>query len=82
MKTRILLATFLCGVLLAMPVFSKAESRIDKIKRTKTLEVGTREGIPPFGYYDEKGQWVGWSLDMTKALHKVIEKKMGMNIEH
>jgi len=81
MKSKCRLAIVLCVTLLAMPVMSLGESRIDKIKRTKKLDAGAREGIPPFGFYDEKGQWVGWCMDLTRALHKVIVKKLGMDIE-
>jgi ABC-type amino acid transport substrate-binding protein len=68
-------------MMFAIPVLSGAQSRLDKVKRTKKLEVGAREGIPPFGFYDEKGQWVGWSMELSRALHRVISKKLGMDIE-
>ena len=81
MKTRCIIAIVLCVGLLMMPVLSAAGSRIDKVKRTGKLTVGAREGSPPFGFYDQKGNWVGWSMDLSSALHKLIEKKLGMDIE-
>ena len=80
MKTRYFLSIVMCFMMFAIPVLSGAQSRLDKVKRTKKLEVGAREGIPPFGFYDEKGQWVGWSMELSRALHRVISKKLGMDI--
>ena len=81
MKTRWIIVILLCVGLLMIPVLSGAENRIDKIKRTGKLYVGAREGSPPFGFYDEKGNWVGWAMDVSRAMYKLIEKKMGMDIE-
>ena len=60
MKTRLILCIVLCIGVLAMPLLGNAESRIDKIKRTKTLTVGAREGSPPFGFYDKNSLKTSW----------------------
>ncbi len=58
-----------------------AESVLDKVKRDKKILVGTRESAPPYGYIDADGNWVGWSMDLSRAIHKIIEKKIGMELE-
>jgi len=52
-----------------------AKGRLDKVMESKKLTVGAREGAPPFGFVNEKGEWVGWSMDLSKAIHQSIEKK-------
>ncbi len=56
-------------------------SVLDKVRRERKLVVGARDGAPPFGFYDESGQWVGWSIDLSKALHGAIETKLGLGID-
>lgn len=58
-----------------------AESKLDKVKREKKIVVGTRESAPPYAYIDANGEWVGWSLDLSRAIHDVIAKKLGMDLE-
>ena len=57
------------------------ESRYDKILASKHLVVGAQEGTAPFGYIDDKGQVAGWAVDLSRLLHDVIEKKMGVKLE-
>ena len=58
-----------------------ADGRLEKVMESKKLTVGAREGAPPFGFVNEKGEWVGWSMDLSKAIHQSIEKKLGTKIE-
>ena len=57
-----------------------AQSRYDKVLQEKKLIVGAQEGSAPYGYVDEKGELAGWGVDLSKALHALIEKKMGTKI--
>lgn len=60
---------------------ANAESVLDKVMRDKKIIVGTRESAPPYAYIDAQGAWVGWSLDLSKALHNIIEQKLETKLE-
>lgn len=60
---------------------ASAESKLDKVKREKKIVVGTRESAAPYAYIDSNGDWVGWSLDLSRAIHDVIAEKLGMELE-
>lgn len=73
--------TLLCaGALLTSATQVHAQSKYDKVLQEKKLVVGAQEGTPPYGYVDEKGEVAGWAVDLSKALHAAIEKKMGTKI--
>jgi ABC-type amino acid transport substrate-binding protein len=58
-----------------------AESTLEKINRTGVFTVGTRTASPPFGYINKQNEWVGFSIDLAKLVHKNIEKKLGKSIK-
>ncbi len=58
-----------------------AESTLEKISRTGVLTVGTRTGSPPFGYINKQNEWVGFSIDLARLVHKAIEKKLGKSVK-
>jgi ABC-type amino acid transport substrate-binding protein len=74
------------GALLSLALLATSAStaeagKVESVTEAKKLVVGARQGAPPFGYIDEQGEWVGWSMDVSRALHKVIEKKFGVTLE-
>jgi polar amino acid transport system substrate-binding protein len=60
---------------------STAETTLEKIKRTGVFTVGTRTGSPPFGYINKQNEWVGFSIDLSRQVHKNIEKKLGRSVK-
>lgn len=60
---------------------ANADSVLDKVVRDKKIIVGTRESAPPYAYIDAQGNWVGWSLDLSRALHGIIEQKLDTKLE-
>ncbi len=58
-----------------------AESTLEKINRTGVFTVGTRTGSPPFAYINKQNEWVGFSIDLARLVHKNIEKKLGKSIK-
>ena len=58
-----------------------AESTLEKINRTGVFTVGARTASPPFGYINKQNEWVGFSIDLTKLVHKNIEKKLNKSIK-
>lgn len=60
---------------------ASADSVLDKVTQDKKIIVGTRESAPPYAYVDANGEWVGWSLDLSRALHAIIEQKLDAQLE-
>ncbi len=86
MKVKIFLATVLSVLLVALPLAGCAggeapEGVLDKIKRTGEITIGHREGSVPFGFYNDAGNWVGFSIDLGELLTKQLEKDLNMTIK-
>lgn len=76
------LGYLLCMTLLVSLVAGSAfAGTFDKIETSGKFIVGAREGAVPFGFYDKEGNWVGFSLDIAKEVHKKLEEKLGKKIE-
>ncbi len=58
-----------------------AESTLEKINRTGVFTVGTRTASPPFGYINKQNEWVGFSIDLARLVHKSVEKKLNKSIK-
>jgi polar amino acid transport system substrate-binding protein len=50
----------------------KVTSTIDNIKSKKKLVVGTAPGYLPFDMKDKKGNYVGYDMDLAKAIGKAL----------
>lgn len=59
---------------------AQAQSKYDKVLQEKKIVVGAQEGTAPYGYVDDKGELAGWAVELSKALHALIERKMGIKI--
>lgn len=83
-KVRLLFLYFIVamiGVLwLTAPVY--AEDTLEKIEKKGQVVMGHREGAIPFGFYNKAGEWVGFSMDIGKALHKALEDKFNKPIKY
>lgn len=76
------LVIVLAAVLLVVSgAAANAETTLEKINRTGVFTVGTRAGSPPFGFYNRRNQWVGFSIDLARLVHKKIEKRLGKAIK-
>lgn len=60
---------------------AQVQSKYDRVLQNKKIIAGAQEGTPPFGYVDEKGDVAGWAVDLSKALHALIEKKMDTKLD-
>src|SRR3990172_4838099 len=70
------------GLVLGLAVTGwAAESTLEKINRTGVFTVGARTGSPPFAYINKQNEWVGFSIDLARLVHKNIEKKLGKSIK-
>lgn len=54
---------------------------LEKIKQTGVINAGTRKDAIPFGYINEQGKWVGYSLDVLEIIRKDVEKQLGKPIK-
>jgi ABC-type amino acid transport substrate-binding protein len=60
---------------------SHGESVLDKIEKTGKVTMGFREGSVPFGFMNEKGEWVGFGLDLGYEIVEALNAKLGKQIE-
>lgn len=75
---------FLLGVIFLLSflgISSASEPTLEKIKRTGVFTIGARTGSPPFAYINKQNEWVGFSIDLARLVHKNIEKKLGKSIK-
>ncbi len=54
---------------------------LDKIQQTGTITAGVRKDAIPFGYVNEQGQWVGYSLDILEVIRQEVERQVGRPIK-
>ncbi|MGQ9648242.1 MAG: ABC transporter substrate-binding protein [Thermodesulfobacteriota bacterium] len=82
-KKRFVLAVWvvLMFVSLSFVASSSGENVLDKIKRTGQVTMGFREGSVPFGFMNEKGEWVGFGLDLGYEIVKALNVKFGKEIK-
>jgi ABC-type amino acid transport substrate-binding protein len=68
-------------LILGLAGISAAETTLEKIKRTGVFTIGARSGSPPFAYINKQNEWVGFSIDLARLVHKNIEKKLGQSVK-
>lgn len=66
------------SLVLAAP--SHAENILDKIEKTGKVAMAFREGSVPFGYMNEKGEWVGFGLDLGYEIVHALSAKFNKEI--
>ncbi|NYT37472.1 transporter substrate-binding domain-containing protein [Allopusillimonas soli] len=71
--------TFVALALMMLSAGSAAASQLDEAKARGTIICGTQNASSPYGYQDpDTRQYVGYDVDMCKA----IAKEMGLKMEH
>lgn len=65
------------GLVLGTPQSAQAESVLEKVKERGKLIAGVRKDVPNFGITNEKGEIVGFDVDIARA----VAKKLGVDIE-
>ncbi len=68
------------GLVAAFAGTASAQSKYDRVVKERKVVVGAQEGSPPFGYVDAKGEMAGWGVDLSKALHALIQRKLNIPI--
>ena len=77
------LGTALVSLLLVMTCqgSSWAGKVWQRIQQTGVITAGARKNSVPFGYVNEQGKWVGYSLDILELIRQQAEKQLGKPIE-
>jgi ABC-type amino acid transport substrate-binding protein len=67
------------AVLLTSPVYGQhQQSTLDKIKATKTINLGYRESSFPFSYLGEDKKPAGYSVDLCTRIATGIQQQLGL----
>lgn len=70
----------LVGLGCILPMFlasaSLAETVVEKVARTGFLTVGTRFDAIPYSYINDKGELVGYSMDVLERIRKRLETRL------
>lgn len=74
MKSKIIGFLAAAAMLLAGPAQAQEKSRLDEIMARGKVLVGVSSEAPPFGFIDEKGELVGFDIDIAKLIAKSIFK--------
>ncbi len=77
MKKILQLAGISCLLPLLLAGPSLAEIVVEKVARTGFLTVGTRFDAIPYSYVNEKGELVGYSMDVLERIRKRLETRLG-----
>lgn len=78
LKTRKILTVLFCVVVVAgLSVKAlAAESLLDEVQKRGVLRVGVMLDFPPLGSYDEKGQPLGFNVDLAKDMAEALGVKL------
>jgi glutamate/aspartate transport system substrate-binding protein len=67
------------AVLLTSPVYGQhQQSTLDKIKATKTINLGYRESSFPFSYLGEDQKPAGYSVDLCTRIATGVQQQLGL----
>ncbi len=78
-KLTLVILTLLLATTCQAP--SWAGKVLEKIRQTGVINAGTRKDAIPFGYVNEQGKWVGYSIDVLEQIRQDVEKKLGKPIK-
>ena len=74
-------AVVVAALLGSVATGAAAETMLEKTKRTGVFTVGTRTASSPFGYINKQNEWVGFSIDLARLVHKNLEKRLKKSIK-
>ena len=74
-------AVVVAALLGSVATGAAAQTTLEKINRSGIFTVGTRTASPPFGYINKQNEWVGFSIDLARLVHKNLEKRLKKSIK-
>lgn len=78
-KLRLVLLSLLLAVASQEAVW--AGNILERIKETGVITAGTRKNAVPFGYVNDKGEWVGYSLDILELIRQQAQEQLKRPIQ-
>ncbi|KGF71803.1 ABC transporter substrate-binding protein [Neosynechococcus sphagnicola sy1] len=81
MPRRLAIAALGLMLAVALPGRALAESVLEKVARTGVLTAGTSTDAVPLAYIDDKGNFVGYSVDILEIVRSQLEKELGKPIK-
>ena len=81
MYKNLAIAIFGLALTTVLPSAAFAETVMQKVARTGVLTAGTSRDAMPFAYTNEKGQLIGYSVDMLSVIKQQLEKDLGRKIQ-
>lgn len=79
-RQRVLLALIAAGMSFAAFAASGQDSLVlRKIKETKVITIGYRDGSIPFSYLDERQEPVGYSIDLCRQIANAVKQRLGLD---
>ena len=64
-----------------MPLPALAEPILQRIERRGEIRAGAWRDAKPFGYVNEKGEWVGYAIDIMSVIKNQVEQALGKPIK-
>lgn len=77
MKRNMVVVLAVMMMLVSFVSYAAGESMLDRVTKAGVVKIGTGNKTPPSNYIDEKGNWVGFDIDLGNAL----AEKLGVKIE-
>ncbi|MDJ0661959.1 MAG: extracellular substrate binding-like orphan protein GrrP [Crocosphaera sp.] len=65
---------------LTFPSQSLAETVIERVARTGTLNVSTRVNLVPFAYVNDEDELTGYSIEIIELIRENLEKELGKDV--
>jgi polar amino acid transport system substrate-binding protein len=76
MRKILAIAGLVSTLVISVPQISQAGTILEQVRKTGVLTAGVRKDTVPFGYINEKKQWVGYSVDLLERLRAKLEKDL------
>jgi len=75
--TVVVLVLSLLVAAMAMPVAAAGDGSLDRVRARGTLVVGIEGAFPPFNMFDERGELVGFDVDISRE----VARRLGVDVE-
>ncbi|MGK7914867.1 MAG: extracellular substrate binding-like orphan protein GrrP [Prochloraceae cyanobacterium] len=66
---------------LMLPAPSWAETVMERVAKTGVLTVNTSTNLVPYTYVNDKGELVGYSIDLLELIREQLEQELGRKVE-
>lgn len=82
MQKKLAIATALLSLIpLSIAYPSWAANVLEQVNQSGILRVAVRQDTIPFGFKNDRGQWMGFSVDLVKRVQAELEAELNKTIE-